>query len=142
MDSLNRFFTMAAGLIITASLIFVAFRMADIGKDMGNQAINRLVELNTEWKESGVLQYDGRKISGSDVVNFMKLNLPDGQQSGTNNMRVVVETEVITVYRDKSDVADAMDVSHSSYINPMSEFVGTINRNDNGVIVEAVFTQQ
>ena len=33
MESLNKFFLLAAGLIVTAGLIFVGFRIADIGKE-------------------------------------------------------------------------------------------------------------
>lgn len=141
MDSINRFFTMAAGLVITASLIFVAFRLADEGKRLGEHAVSSLAKVNAEWKEDEITRYEGLTVKGSDVINFMRKNLSMNLQDGSEQLVVITETDVVTVHKNMDSMEDVMNFSHASYINPTSEFVGKVNRNENGVIVSVRFTQ-
>ena len=48
MDSVNRFFLMAAGLIITTGLIIVAFRMADIGTETAGQVMEEYIQFGSK----------------------------------------------------------------------------------------------
>lgn len=142
MESVSKFFLMAAGLIVTASLIMLGFRMADAGERAGNDMANRFIAFNTELKESDVLQYDGAVVNGSDVINFIRKNLSECEPGGTAPFRVVVETSVITVYEDNSMLKELMNFSHASYIAPTGRFVGMVERNENGVIASVTFIQK
>ena len=44
MESITRFFMIAASLIITAGLVFIAFRMADIGSETANHVMQEFAD--------------------------------------------------------------------------------------------------
>lgn len=141
MDSVNKFFLIAAGLIVTASLIFLGFRMADAGKDAGNGVVNQFIEFSTEQREADIMQYDGATVTGSDVVNFIRRNLSTYSPGSVAPFEVVVKTATVTTHKDNSTLGNIMNFSHISYINPTGRFVGKVVRNGNGVIVSVMFTQ-
>lgn len=142
MDSVYKFFLLAAGLIITASLIFLGFRMAEAGKEAGNTSVNRFVDFNTELREAEIMQYDGTTVSGSDVVNFVRKNLSACSTAEEAPFEVIVKTGTVTTHRDNSSLADIVNFSHISYISPNGRFIGTVNRNANEVIVSVMFVQK
>lgn len=141
MDSVNKFFLIAAGLVITASLVFLGIRMSDAGKDMGNGVVNSFIEFSTELKEADIMQYDGTTVTGSDVVNFIRKNLSEYSPGRMAPFEVVVRTATVTTHKDNSSIANITNFSHISYIDPTAKFIGKVIRNDNGVIVTVTFTQ-
>lgn len=141
MDSVNKFFLIAVGLIVTGALVLLGFRMANIGKDTGGDVINRFIEFSTELQEVEIMQYDGATVSGSDVINFIRKNLSEYPAGSTVPFTIVVKTGTVTTHKDNSAIANIMNFSHVSYINPTAKFKGKVVRNTNGVIVSVTFTQ-
>lgn len=142
MESINKFFLMAAGLVITASLIFVGGRLADAGEESGNAVVNQFITWNTEWDEMEVMQYDGAVVTGSDVINFIRKKLSGCLPGSTAPYRIVVKTNVVTVYENNERLKEMMNFSHVSYVNPTGRFIGEVSRNWNGVITSVTFTQK
>ena len=106
---------MAAGLVVTASLIFLGFRLEEAGKQSGNEMVNQFITLNTELKEMEIVQYDGVTVNGSDVTNFLRKYLSEYLPGSIAPFRIVVETDVVTVYEDNSLLKEMMNFSHQSY---------------------------
>ena len=63
MESITKFFMIAASLIITAGLVFIAFRMADIGRETANHVIQEFTDFGSAIKDGEILQYDGNRTS-------------------------------------------------------------------------------
>lgn len=143
MDSVNRFFLMAAGLIITTGLIIVAFRMADIGTETAGQVMEEYIQFGSKMRESEILQYDGTQVSGSDVRNFLRKYLPDNYGNADHQVPVTVITGRGKMeYQSYTEIKEINNYSHITYINPKSLFWGTVERNENGVICKVRFEQR
>ena len=143
MDSINRFFLIAAGLVITAGLIFVAFRMADIGTVTANHVLEEYMNFEQNMENSDILQYDGRTVSGSDVINFLHKYLGNGSFGYNENMRItVVKYSMRTSYQTREEIREVYNFSHASYIDPSALYQGSVSQNQNGVITEVCFVQK
>lgn len=143
MDSLNKFFLIAAGLIVTAGLIFVGFRMADIGTETANQVIDGFNGFRQELEESKIMQYDGITVTGSDVVNFMRKHLsPTAGEQEVWMKITVVKGEKSVSYQKYEEIKEIYNFSHTSYVNPTALFQGSVIKNENGVISEVRFEQK
>lgn len=143
MDNINRFFIIAASLIITAGLIFFAFRMADVGTETAEHVMEEFVSLRDELQEGEILQYDATIVSGSDVVNFLRKYLPPHEENRISDITVtVVGREKRFTYRSYEDIKNITNFSHVSYVDPCATFYGTIKKNENGVIAEILFEQR
>jgi len=143
MESINKFFLIAAGLIITAGLIFIGFRMEDIGSATANHVIEKFADFKQELEESEVEQYDGIMVSGSDVVNFMRKHLGQsmGESKGNIKITVVKGTKSVS-YQEYEEIKEIYNFSHISYIDPTGLFQGQVIKNENGIISEVRFEQK
>jgi len=141
MESINKFFLIAASLIITAGLIFAGFRMADIGTEVANHAMKKLVVFEREMQESEILQYDGVEVAGSDVINFLRKYLDERGSARKNGIKIIViQGKESKVYENTDEIKEIYNFSHESYINPSALFIGSVYKNANGVISEIRFT--
>lgn len=143
MESINKFFMIAASLIITAGLIFVGFRMADIGTEAANHAMEKFVLFERELQDNEIVQYDGAEVMGSDVINFLRKYVDSGNSSVREGMKIVViQGEVSNTYRNADEIKEICNFSHESYINPSALFEGSVSENANGVISEVCFKRK
>ena len=142
MECINKFFLIAAGLVVTASLIFLGSRLAETGEQFGNEVVNQFIVFNAELNDREIMQYDGATVNGSDVTNLLRKYLSGYLPGSVAPFHIVVETEVVTVYEDNSKLKNMMNFSHVSYINPTRKFVGEVLRNENGVIASVTFKQK
>lgn len=142
MDSVNRFFLIAAGLIVTAGLVLVGFRMAEIGKTTAGHLVDEMATFENEMENQEILRYDGRVVAGSDVVNFIKKHLSGCKVGQIPEFTIKVIADAVTVHRDNSSMKNMVNFSHPAYIKPNGRYMGEVVRNGNGVIEEVIFTQQ
>lgn len=142
MDSVSRFFLIAAGLIVTAGLIMIGFRMSDIGKAAAGHLVDEMAAFENEIARQEIMQYDGRIVAGSDVVNFIKKSLSDCSVGQMPKFEIRVSSGVVTVYRDNSLLKEMTNFSHPSYIKPNARYLGEVYKNSNDVIEAVIFTQQ
>lgn len=141
MESITRFFMIAASLIITAGLVFIAFRMADIGNETANHVMKEFADFGNEIREREILQYDGVEVTGSDVANFLRKQFSKNSGSDSFVVKVVSDRNTI-VYSGYEDIKEIYNFSHASYIEPMAVFQGSVYRNENGVITEVCFQKR
>ena len=131
----------AASLIITAGLVFIAFRMADIGKGTANHVIQEFAVFEKEIKESEILQYDGVELAGSDVANFLRKHFSQNMSSYNFVVKVVSDKGTV-IYSEYKDTKEIYNFSHVSYIDPIAVFQGAVYKNENGVITEVCFQKK
>lgn len=141
MESITRFFMIAASLIITGGLIFIAFRMADVGRGTANQVMQEFADFGNEIRDNEILQYDGVEIAGSDVANFLRKQFSK-RVSDTGFVVKVVTNAGTIIYSEYEDTKEIYNFSHASYIEPMAVFRGAVYRNENGVITEVRFQKK
>ena len=129
-------FLLAASTIITCIIVGLGFAMAREAKQIGNHVVDELHRYRTTIEEQDYTRYDGATVYGTDVVNLMKKEF--GAESG--EFSVTVENESIGyTYRTPEDVKKVQEPETVHYIAPTAEYVGSIIRNRNDVIVELVF---
>lgn len=142
MDSVNRFFLIAAGLIVTAGLVLVGFRMSDIGREAAGHLVDEMAVFENEIEIQEIMRYDGMVVTGSDVVNFIKKHLSDCFEGQMPDFIIKVSSDTVIVHKDNSSMKNMMNFSHPAYIKPNGRYLGEVVRNRNGVIEEVIFTQQ
>lgn len=141
MDSIYKFFLLAAGITVTAVLVFLGFRAANAAKNVGNEAIDGLISFSTEIDEAKLMQYNGATVSGSDVVNLIKKTF--GTYPGAKGFVIKVTDNVNdNSFTDDTHLKDIQNFSSSFYINPSGRYLGTVIRNANGIISEIDFVKQ
>ena len=143
MDSINKFFLIAAGVIITAGLIFLGFRMADMGTATANHVMGRFTSFMRDIEENEMMQFDGVTVAGSDVVNFMRKYLSQRTNETEEGMTVTVVKGATSIsYQKYEEIKEIYNFSHASYIDPTVLFKGSVIKNENGVITEVKFEQR
>lgn len=127
---------LAASTIITCIIVGLGFVMAREAKQIGNYVVEELHQYRTTIEEQDYTKYDGATVYGNDVVNLMKKEL-----SGEKNEFgiTVVSGNVGYTYRTPADVKKVQETESGHYIVPTAEYVGSLIRNQNDVIVELVF---
>lgn len=129
----------AASTIITCIIVSLGFRLAKEAGTIGNYVVEGLFQYRNVVEERDLMKYDGVMVYGSDVVNLMKKELPET----TDGFFVTVkEKKGSRSYGNRNGVERVEDMELAEYIAPASEYAGKVVRNENGVIVEIVFTKK
>lgn len=127
---------LAASTIITCIIVGVGFRMAQEAKQIGNHVVEELHRYRTVIEEQDYTKYDGATIYGNDIVNLMKKEFSGGKSA----VKIRVETgNVGYTYQEQEDIAKVQAWDSVHYISPVAEYMGSVVRNRNDVIVELVF---
>lgn len=130
---------LAASTIITCIIVGLGFMMAREAKQLGNHVVEELHRYRIAIEEQDYTRYDGATIYGSDVVNLMKKELTDGK----NGIYITVENQNGRyTYDKKEDIKRVQEEGTVYYIEPASDYIGELIRNQNEVIVEMVFTEK
>ena len=130
---------LAASTIITCIVVGLGFRMAEEAKRLGNYVVEDMYRYRTAIEEQDIMKYDGVTVYGTDVVNLMKQELTDKE----NGFSVVVtDGRINYFYETREDIKKARAPEEAQYIIPTAEFVGEVKRNENGVIIQVIFTKK
>lgn len=130
---------LAASTIITCMIVGLGFMMAREAKQIGNHVVEELHRYRTTIEEQDYTRYEDATVYGTDVVNLMKKEF-SGEKSGLNVTVVTGDTGY--TYRTSEDIKKAQTPDTVHYIAPTGEYVGTVVRNQNDVIVELVFRKK
>ena len=127
---------LAASTIITCIIVGLGFMMAREAKQIGNHVVEELYRYRVTIEDQDYTKYDGAVVYGNDVVNLMKKEFADEK----GDVSVTVETGSIRyTYQEPRDIKKVQEPETVHYIVPTAEYVGSIVRNQNGVIVELIF---
>lgn len=128
----------AASTIITCIVVGLGFSMAREAKQLGNCVMDELHRYRVAIEERDVMKYDGATVNGNDIRNLMG----DVLVKNAGDMRIVIVADAGSLfYETKEDVKKAKTKDSEYYISPMSEYMGEVCRNENGVITDIYFQQ-
>ena len=127
--------------VIIVSFMIMQFKsageMAGISSDMMNRRTDDI-------RNSDYLQYDGKKVSGADVVNFCRRVLNDCTGGVESEFRLVLKgsSGSIRIYRTYETAKSLWDTDGSEYVNPISHWKCSVIKNKNGIITEINFNKE
>lgn len=129
----------AASTIITCLIVGLGFSLAEEAKQIGNYVVEELHHYRNTIEEWDIMKYDGVTVYGADVVNLMKKELSDVE----NGFGVTVRNgEVSRSYETILEMEEVLEYDTPAYIFPASEYVGSVRRDENEVIVEIIFIRK
>lgn len=141
----------AAGIIITCIVAGLAFQNTREGKAQAGSAFAQFNTTMSEYQDLGKSMYDGLLVSGAEVRRLIENSIAskeyvqikvitgDGVEKG-----YVYETwdqEKGTLLKESKELPSD-DKGSEGYINSRAVFLGSISKDDNGIIVQITFAQQ
>lgn len=142
MDNALKGLLLSAGVILTCMVIGIGFYIAREATSTAAAAQNQLSEYRKEIAESGLTKYEGMQVNGSDVINLTRKLL--SKYSSTEIAPVTVNiktTDHQETYVNNVYLKNIRDFRDRRYVNPVGLFTGSIERDENDVIVSVVFEQ-
>ena len=136
---------MAVVVIIALILSAISLYMVTRSKGTINDGNTQYSQLMSDYSEISATLYDGLYVSGDKVIEVIKdcaADLSDGVyvvtlEGGTDNSK---GTESIYKTADAYENAN-YERSAAAYINPAGTFVGSVTKNNNGMVTRITFTQ-
>lgn len=141
----------AAGIIITCIVAGLAFQNTREGKAQASSAFAQFNTTMSEYQDLGKSMYDGLLVSGAEVRRLIENSIAskeyvqvrvitgDGVERG-----YVYETwdEEKKKLLKESKTLPSDDKGSDGYINSRAVFLGSVVKDENGIIVQIVFEQQ
>lgn len=141
----------AVGIIITCIVAGLAFQNTREGKAQASSAFAQFNTTMSEYQDLGKSMYDGLLVSGAEVRRLIENSIAskeyvqikvvtgDGTEQG-----YVYETfdEVNKKLLKESKTLPSDDKGSDGYINSRAVFLGSIVKDENGIIVQIRFEQQ
>lgn len=128
----------AASTIITCIIVGIGFSMAREAKQLGNLVVEELHQYRTVAEERNIMKYDGVVVYGNDIVNLMKRELK-GEKTGFCVR--VCDGEKVYCYMTSDEIQKVQNPEYEEYIHPLSQYVGSVVKNKNEVIIEVKFSR-
>jgi len=141
----------AAGIIITCIVAGLAFQNTREGKAQASSAFAQFNTTMSEYQDLGKSMYDGLLVSGAEVRRLIENSIAskeyvqirvitgDGVEKGyvyetwdPEEKKLLKETKTLPSDEKGSD----------GYINSRAVFLGSIVKDENGIIVQISFEQQ
>lgn len=139
---------LAAGTVITCVVITLGFYLSSQAQATASTGTSQIGKINSEFADSDKMMYDGKKVSGNEVINA--IHKFEGQQIAVK----VKNHNCTTCYGYNLDAknemllgengvqyASNMSIDDDMYINPYASFNGNVIRNRNNVIIAIEFEQ-
>lgn len=164
MSNVMKLVMLVAAAVITLLVIMYAFGYFNTSKSLGDEAQEGIVEMGTMLNESKFTDIEGQTIKGSRVQSLMKtfaeedvsiavitnaggpfyFNYASSFNATTTTGEVDFSVGKIAAnsgnnYSNNNAVAKK---TNACYVNPSGDFLVSLVRNSNGVIVGVVFAQQ
>lgn len=141
----------AAGIIITCIVAGLAFQNTREGKAQASSAFAQFNTTMSEYQDLGKSMYDGLLVSGAEVRRLIENSIAakeyvqikvvtgDGTEKG-----YVYETfdEEKKKLSKESRMLPSDEMGSDGYINSRAVFLGSITKDENGIIIQIVFEQQ
>lgn len=141
----------AAGIIITCIVAGLAFQNTREGKAQAGSAFAQFNTTMSEYQDLGKSMYDGLLVSGAEVRRVIENSIAskeyvqvkvvtgDGVERG-----YVYETwdgENKKLLKESKELPSD-DKGSDGYINSRAVFLGSVVKDENGIIVQIAFEQQ
>lgn len=160
---LNRITDVTKIIIFTATIILVCvlaalgFKMANEGKASVASGTNKYNAMASKQDDVELAAYDGSTILGSQIVDLIKKTIDRKEQLA---IQVITLSNTTGVYYNYSpsttdpltiseietkqyapNTVNPKDRTNVNYINPTSQFMGSVKRDVNGNIIILSFSQ-
>ena len=138
MDSIPGYVVFIGGLVLAALIVSSGFFIYNQQKETSDTVVAQNEKLNTQLQEEEWTQYVGDLISGSQVVNVIKRMHDSGTYvsvsiGGAETYYIYTDNTLSTKMTDEEyaqALTNAKKRGASTYINPNSDFMGTLDRDD------------
>lgn len=141
----------AAGIIITCIVAGLAFQNTREGKAQASSAFAQFHTTMSEYQDLGKSMYDGLLVSGAEVRRLIEKSVT-AQEYLQVKVTTGDGTERSYVYEGfdeekkrpgrASEALPSDEKASDGYINSRALFLGSIVKDDNGMIVQIAFEQQ
>lgn len=141
----------AAGIIITCIVAGLAFQNTREGKAQASSAFAQFNTTMSEYQDLGKSMYDGLLVSGAEVRRLIENSIASKEYmqikviTGDGTSRGYVYEGFDAEKKKLSKMSEALPSDEKvsdGYINSRAVFLGSIVKDDNGIIVQIVFEQQ
>ena len=141
---------LAVVVIIALVLSAISLYMVSRSKSTINDGNTQYAEMMSDYSEINATIYDGLYVSGDKVIEVIKdcaAELNEGVQVLTLMNTGKTEGTDGASSKDKYDQYKAgseytiVNKSNNSYINPSGTFVGSVDKNANGMVTSIIFRQ-
>ncbi|MBQ9767630.1 MAG: hypothetical protein IJW37_05975 [Lachnospiraceae bacterium] len=141
----------AAGIIITCIVAGLAFQNTREGKAQASSAFAQFNTTMSEYQDLGKSMYDGLLVSGAEVRSLIESSISakeyvqikvltgDGTEKGYVYETFDEETKKLA---KESKELPSDEKGSDGYINSRAVFLGSIEKDENGIIVQIAFEQQ
>ena len=134
---------LAASVIVTCMVVGAAFLMEIQARQISQSAVGAISDLQTQYTDYQLSMYDDLEVTGSDVRNLLKRQLGDIETGQVADISIIIKTgKGSYTYIDNTYLSNTKNVSDIRYIKPTATFLGSITRNQNGVIISLTFEQK
>ncbi|HWT26414.1 MAG TPA: hypothetical protein VN131_00610 [Mobilitalea sp.] len=134
---------LAATTVITCVIVWLGNSALITAREMNENAISQMADLNNDLKDNGIKMYDGAQVTGSEVVNCIKKYLGDFTEPEQAPIYVnVIKDSIDATYYNNKYFKNIRDFTDDDYIKPTSTFTGKVLKNTNDIIIGIIFTQR
>lgn len=129
----------AAGVLLSVMLISVMVGQFEDARSLSAAVSENMLRATQDIRDSGVMQYDGLLVRGSDVINICRRYVSD------NDLRICIDyagsgrrADAVTI--EAALVSELRDSTSGLYVRPSGRFRCDVERNANDVITGMIFT--
>lgn len=141
--SFRDFIKIAVVVIITLGLAGLCFLGYSKSEGFANKAFSKIDNMSNMVEESDYTKYDGAIISGTEVIAAIKYFSVDGAICIQVNSQTYVCEEDLTpidTAEESRRLADAQRRGTATYINPSTKFLGSLERDAQGMVTKIMFS--
>lgn len=141
----------AAGIIITCIVAGLAFQNTREGKAQASSAFAQFNTTMSEYQDLGKSMYDGLLVSGAEVrrliencitsKEYVQIWVVTGDGAEKGYVYETFDEESKKLSKETKELPSD-DKGSDGYINSRAVFLGSIVKDENGVIVQIGFEQQ
>ena len=141
---------LAVVVIIALVLSAISLYMVSRSKSTINDGNTQYAEMMSDYSEINATIYDGLYVSGDKVIEVIKdcsADLSEGVQVLTLMTTGKTDGTDGSLTKDKYDQYKSgneytiANKSNNSFINPSGTFVGSVDKNANGMVISIIFRQ-
>ncbi len=148
MSDATKILIISATIIIVCVIVALGFKMINEGRASSSSGINEFNDMASEYSDIKLSSYDGSKVLGSEVVDLIKkskdkeYNFEIVVRTKANISATPAPTPAPTPRAYNAASSDLVtDTNDPNYINPNAQFLGEVEKNENGIIIKVIFTQ-
>ncbi|MDE6627329.1 MAG: hypothetical protein K2K56_13280 [Lachnospiraceae bacterium] len=147
MDRTSEAITFIVGIVIAVLLGTFALLMYNNQRETGNRVLQETDKINSALTESGYLEYDGMTVKGSRVISAISLYSDDAIYINVDGVSYNYDGSAGSLGNPKdaatksADLKAAKTKGSATYINPNSNYTGTVDRDQTEAIVGITFVK-